>query len=215
MKLSKRLQTIADMVDIGSNVYDIGCDHAYLDIYLANLGFKCTAIDSRDVVVQNAKKNVIESGLEKQIDVILNDGLKNIKIETNDVVILAGLGTKSILEIIDDQFIENLIVQSNDDLYLLRKTLNQRNYYITDEKIVFENNKYYIIIKFKLGKVRYDDYELMLGPKLLKNKNEIFRQYLNDKLNHFEETFKKIPERYSNKCIEIKTIIDNIKMALK
>ena len=35
MKLSKRLELVASMVDDNSNIIDVGCDHAYLSIYLA------------------------------------------------------------------------------------------------------------------------------------------------------------------------------------
>ena len=35
--LSKRLKAIASLVD-GENVIDIGCDHAFLDIYLTIQG---------------------------------------------------------------------------------------------------------------------------------------------------------------------------------
>ena len=35
MKLSKRLETIVSFIDDKDNVLDIGCDHAYIDIYLA------------------------------------------------------------------------------------------------------------------------------------------------------------------------------------
>ena len=34
MKISERLRTIANFVQEGSFVLDVGCDHAYLGIYL-------------------------------------------------------------------------------------------------------------------------------------------------------------------------------------
>ena len=35
MKLTNRMQTIVSLIDNGSNVIDIGCDHALVDIYLS------------------------------------------------------------------------------------------------------------------------------------------------------------------------------------
>ena len=34
MNLSKRLEAVATLVDVGKRVIDVGCDHGYLDIYL-------------------------------------------------------------------------------------------------------------------------------------------------------------------------------------
>lgn len=215
MKLSKRLQAIADMVDMTNLVYDIGCDHAYLDIYLASKGFNCVAIDVRTTVVEFAKKNVNESGFANKIKVILNDGLANIEVKENEMVILSGLGTKTILRIVKNQPIKRLIVQSNDNLYLLRKTMIDRNYYISDEKIIFEDNKFYIIIKFEVGFKEYTDYELFLGPKLLQARDQNFIKYLNGLYNHFQKVLLEIPSDYFNKKTEIQKAIDYIKMALK
>ena len=36
IKLSLRLQTIADLVSKEDNVIDVGCDHALLSIYITN-----------------------------------------------------------------------------------------------------------------------------------------------------------------------------------
>lgn len=35
MKLSARLQMNADLVPLGSRIADIGCDHGFVSIYLA------------------------------------------------------------------------------------------------------------------------------------------------------------------------------------
>lgn len=214
MKISKRLKTIAEMVDNANKIYDVGCDHAYLDIYLASKGFNCVAIDVRPNIIKTALKNVIDNGLSNKIDVILNDGLNNITLNENDIVILSGLGTKSILDIVKKCFIEKVIIQSNDNLFLLRKIMTSRNYFISEEKIIYEDNKYYVIIKFEKGNKNYSEYELLLGPKLLENVNDVFNQYLANLHQHFTKVLEEIPNNYLEKKLEIEKNIKYIKTAL-
>lgn len=214
MKLTKRLQVIADMVDSADTIYDVGCDHAYLDIYLAQNGFNCTAIDVRENVVDIAKKNVCLANLENKINVVLNNGLNNINITDHDIVVLSGLGAKTILNIVNDRNIKKLVVQSNDNLYLLRKTMMKRNYYISDEKIVLDDNKFYVVIKFEYGYKLYNQQQLLLGPLLLENKTDIYYKYLSIKKEHFENILQSIPKSNLEKREEIEFIIENIKMAL-
>lgn len=214
MKISKRLKTIAEMVDNVNKIYDVGCDHAYLDIYLASKGFNCVAIDVRPNIIKTALKNVIDNGLLNKIEVILNDGLNNIMLTENDVVILSGLGTNNILEILKNSFVEKVIIQSNDNLFLLRKIMTSRNYFISEEKIIYEDNKYYVIIKFEKGSQNYSEYELLLGPKLLESINDVFKEYLMDLYQHFVSVLEEIPNCYLEKKLEIEKNINYIKTAL-
>ena len=161
MNISNRLKTIADMIDSNYHVIDVGCDHALLDIYLTlNKKIKCTAIDNKEKVINYSKENIEKYNLTSKIELILNDGLENIKIHDDDVVVLAGLGTKTILNIIANKNIKHLIVQSNDDVYNLRYQLTKLNYKVIDEKIVYEKKKYYTIIKLEKGKAKYSKKEL-------------------------------------------------------
>lgn len=214
MTISKRLKTIACMVDT-QYVYDIGCDHAYLDIYLSkNRNIFCIAIDKVENIVNQALYNIKKEGLEDKIKVILNDGLDGLTIMPSATVIISGLGTNTILRIISNYNIESLIIQSNDDIPLLRNKLIEKGYYITDEKIIYDN-KFYIIIKFKKGKKKYSDFELFLGPLLLKEKCQTFVTYLGVRLDYFSNLLKDIPlNKFLSRLIVIKKIM-YIKKALK
>ena len=211
--LSKRLKVIADMVDTKS-IIDVGYDHALLDIYLAKQkGIKCTAIDVREGIIKNVTNTVKKEKLENQIKVVLNDGLNGIKIDNQDTVILSGLGTNTILNIVSGQKISNLIIQSNDDLYILRKVLTKSNYYIVDEKIIFDG-KYYIVIKFKLGKAKYTNKELLFGPKLIKENNSTFKKYLSMKKDYYEKLVKTIPISHLIRKLKLIIYLNKIKKAL-
>lgn len=215
MNISNRLKTIADMIDSNYHVIDVGCDHALLDIYLTlNKKIKCTAIDNKEKVINYSKENIEKYNLTSKIELILNDGLENIKIHHDDVVVLAGLGTKTILNIIANKNIKHLIVQSNDDVYNLRYQLTKLNYKVIDEKIVYEKKKYYTIIKLEKGKAKYSKKELEYGPILLKEKNKVFDKYLIKRIDYFEMLLKQVPQKYIIRKLKIKSKIKKLKAIL-
>ena len=167
MKISKRLLTIAEMVDENDKVIDIGCDHALLDIYLTNHGIKCTASDINENALNIAKQNIEKHNLKDKIETVLSDGLEKIDVKNNHILIISGMGANTIDHILSNNkvdLINKIIIQSNNDLYYLRKMMIKKGFYLFDEKVIYEKNKYYVIIYFKRGYYKYSDIELYLGP---------------------------------------------------
>ena len=72
------------------------------------------------------------------------------------------------------KYVDNIIIQSNTDLYFLRKNITKLGYYIEDETLVEDKNIIYTVIKFKKGRKRYNYKELYLGPILLNKKDKLF-----------------------------------------
>ena len=71
----------------------------------------------------------------------------------NYTAVICGMGTATILSILNtDKLckIDKLIIQSNNDLYNLRKKICKKGFNIINEVIVKERGIYYIIIKFTL-----------------------------------------------------------------
>lgn len=180
--ISLKLKAIAFFIDKKDKVVDVGCDHAYLDIYLAknNLCKNIIASDINENALNNAKKNIARYNLTKKIKCILSDGINEINTKDINTVVIAGMGTKTIKHIISNKEkfknIEKIIISSNNDHYLLRKFMNKNHYYLEDEKIVFDKNHYYVISKYKHGKQKLNNKELMFGKYKLENKN--YYEYL-------------------------------------
>lgn len=214
MKLSKRLKVIADMVDDNCRVIDVGCDHAFLDIYLTMNGIKCIAIDNKESVLKYSRKNIDEYGLNNNIKLLHNDGLENIKINSDDLIILAGLGTNTILNVIKNKAVNQMIVQSNDDVYNLRLNLSNQGYKIIDEKIVYEK-KNYVIMKWVRGQVKYNQMQLKYGPLLLKEKSKEFVNYLEGRNKYLEDLLNTIPNRFVMRKLNILIEIHRIKAILR
>ena len=184
MILSKRLQAVATLVDINTRVIDVGCDHAYLDIYLTqNNDNKCIATDINKNALEIAKKNIKKYNLSNKIETKLTNGLTDINVKDNDNIVISGMGTYTILEILKTNNLSNtLIISSNNNIDILRKEVINLGYYIDSEIFIIDKNKPYIIIKFIKGIKKYSKLDILLGPILKNNieyKKYIIKKYKN------------------------------------
>ena len=66
MKLSKRLETVVSFVETGSRVADVGTDHGYVPIALAERGIAVhgVAMDVREGPLARAREHIRRHGLE-------------------------------------------------------------------------------------------------------------------------------------------------------
>jgi len=192
MKLSIRLQAIADLVKKNTKIVDVGCDHGLLDIYLTKeKNVCCIASDNKQSCLDNAINNIKKYNLEDKIETVLSDGLENIDVNKLDTVVISGMGTSTILEIIKNKDIKHMIIQSNNNLYELRKEITKLGFYIENEVVVLDY-KYYVIIEFKRGHKKYSNFELKYGPMLLKKDNKEYFNYLYNKLNDIKKKNRKL-----------------------
>ena len=92
IELSLRMQTVADMVQPGGRVCDIGCDHAFVSIYLVANGIAdhVIASDVRTGPCAIARENIARWGMDDRIDLRLGDGLDTVKPGETDSIIIAG-----------------------------------------------------------------------------------------------------------------------------
>ena len=203
--ISKRLNVIASLVD-SNKIIDIGCDHALLDIYLTNKGINCVAIDNKETVLDKARENIKKNNLLDKIKIICSNGLENYNVLGNENVIIAGMGTNTILNIIQNKEfnkINTLIIQSNNNLYELRKKICKLGYYIDKEIVIFDK-KYYNIIRFKKGFKKYSYFDYYFGLDI----NYEYKKYINNKIY---KTYKNIPFKNIVKKIKYKILLLYIK----
>ena len=143
MKLSKRLKAISDLIEPNSKVIDVGADHAFLDIYL-NLykNCQCLAIDKS----KYSTKTAIDNALKYKADIktITNDGLKNIKLN-DEIIVISGMGTRNIMKILNFDLKNDLILSSHTNIEDLKEFLKNKEYYIYKEVIVEEYKTYDVI----------------------------------------------------------------------
>ena len=183
MKLTKRLQVIVDLVPENSKVIDIGTDHAYVPIYLYlnNITHDITATDISNNVLKQTYNNLKKYHLEDKIKLIKSDGFKNV-LEAFDLAVIAGMGTHTIIDILNASCLpKNLIISSNNDYPLLREYLNSINYSLEKEIAILDHNKYYLIMYYVYGKENLTKEEILFG----KSNNINYYNYLLDKYSKY------------------------------
>ena len=201
IKLSKRLLTIANLIDDNSKVADIGCDHGLVSIYLAmnKQNISIIASDINQNALDNAIKNINKYHLEDKIKVCLSNGLDNINDEI-ETIIISGMGGHTIVDILTNNqeklnTINNIIIQSNNDIEYVRRKIVKLGYYISKEKLILDKNIYYTVILFTKGKKKYTNKEYYFGPILLKENSKIFIEKNNKEYTKLVNIKNNIPKR--------------------
>ena len=222
IKLSKRLAKISEYIDEDMHIIDIGCDHALLDIYLAQTKKKISIIasDINKNALENAKKNIKKNKLENKIKLCLSKGLELINTKDLNTIIISGMGSHTIVGILYNNLsklkpISTIILQSNNDIDFLRSKITKIGYYIKEEVLVKDNDIIYTIIIFKKGHKFYNKKDLYFGPILRKKKEELFIEKSKKDLEKLESFYKMIPKNRIHHKIITNWKIRNIKKILK
>lgn len=186
MKLSKRLQTIADFVKKGAVVADIGTDHAHIPIYLIknNIISKAYACDINKGPLEKAKENINYYGV-KNIELRLSNGLEKLKTDEADTVIIAGMGGELITDILERgrRFFDTerkFILSPHTKIDEVRKYLLSNGFEITKEDMCIDEGKFYTVMeaKYTENKEMYSEAELLYGKYLIENKHPVLLRFL-------------------------------------
>lgn len=188
-----RIEAICLFINDNDLVVDVGCDQVEVGILLSKRNIKSIASDISEKVVASAKEKISKLNLNNYIDLRVSDGLDNIKDGEANTLVLAGMGSHTILDILKKTNLRfnKIITISNNYHDILRCEMNKLNYIVSDELIVYENKKYYNLIVFKEGKRKYTEKELLLGMN--HRDTEMYDKYLNYLKNKYLEI-----QRFSN-----------------
>ena len=227
MKLSKRLQKIADLVPEDSIVCDIGTDHGYIPVYLIknNISKKVIGTDiskgSLDKIIELVKKE----GLEDRIESRLGDGLDILEENEVDSLIIAGMGGILISEILEEgrgiaEDIKNFILQPMVGSEELRRYLVDNDYKIVTEDLLFEEGKFYEIILAQRGSQNIDkEIHYEISELLIKNRHPLLREFLEYKINKVKKILDEIKniktEGSKEKYKELKSLLKKYEEVVK
>ncbi|SFQ16589.1 tRNA (adenine22-N1)-methyltransferase [Lachnospiraceae bacterium XBB1006] len=205
VKLSKRMQAVANLVGDVDSVADIGCDHGYLPIYLVSEGHanRAVAMDVRKGPLAAATEHIKEAGLEGKISTRLSDGLTNLKEGEGECVIVAGMGGRLVIRILQDALpflkenggVKRLVLQPQSELAYVRSCLREMGLCCVKEDMVLEDGKFYPMGCYEFGEPKeMANQELfdLYGTLLLTERHPVLYDYLIKELETFEEVQKSL-----------------------
>jgi len=198
--LSERLKKIAEIIPPNSIVADIGTDHAYLPIFLVKnkISPRVIAVEAKKGPYERALKNVFYYHCEGNIEVRLGQGLKTILPEEIDVAVIAGMGGETIKKILVEskekwEVIPGFILQPMKNLCELRRFLLENRFLFKDELVIKESNRFYeiwVVTQSKDMEFSFDYVDILIGPILKNKREEIVKEYLNDRINRLKENYR-------------------------
>lgn len=217
MNNKKRLLAIVNLIEKNKKVIDIGTDHGLVPLYLAKNNIS-TDILATDISESSLNKLVeaLDEDTSKVIKTQVTDGFYGIKKEDNQVAIIAGMGANTIIDIIEKNkdFVKNLdylILASNINNEKLRRYLIENSFEIIDDFLVYENKKYYDIIKTKFGKQEnYDLSDLYFGKDNIDKKSSLLEKKLSVEYKKNKKFLKDI-KKYSKDREGIERIEERLK----
>lgn len=203
--LSARMEALTRMVSKGSRVCDVGCDHGWVSIYLVQQGIspRVLAMDVRQGPLSRAQEHIRQQGLEAYIETRLSDGVTALGMGEADTMICAGMGGRLMQRILEEgreklASLRELILQPQSELPAFRAFLRRSGYVTVAEDMVYEEGKFYPMMKVVSGEQQgchgakesgrletdgadgIDEQALQyrFGELLLRQRHPVLRQYL-------------------------------------
>lgn len=199
IKLSDRLQKIADFIEPGESVADIGTDHGFLPIALWDQGKSPHVIlsDINSGPLEKARFNINKHFPDKEFDIRIGSGIRTIRHAEVDDVVIAGMGGLLIAEILGDDLEKSksyrkLILQPRNAQNKLRAWMLENGFTISDEVLVRERKYLCEIIvavpdagredKEQRRIIDSDDIDLEISPILFVKKDPLLVEFIENKI---------------------------------
>ena len=156
LKLSKRLNKIVDMCEPCDTIVDVGTDHGKVAIAVANrkISKSVIAIDNKsgpiNSCIENAKK-YLDCG-DVEFKTLLSNGIEKLDKNIESGIIITGIGYDNMIEImsnINEYNYKYLILSPHTKITELIVHLDNIGIDVVEQENVFEDDKYYYIIKGK------------------------------------------------------------------
>ncbi len=187
--LPERLKAAYSLVPECEVFLDIGTDHGFLPIELVRGGIakRAIAADIGKGPLSRAEEHIRSAGLEDRITTRLSDGLKAFRPGEADTAGILGMGGATIRKILSEgdpkgKGIKTLVLGPQSEVPNLRSFLLSEGFRIREERLVFEDGKYYFLMRVDTKPEEreepYSEEELLIGRRILSKPDETLRSYL-------------------------------------
>ena len=157
--MTKRLLQLCRLIPLGGKGFaDVGTDHGFVPVWLANHGYsgKIYAFDIAEAPLKKAVSLAKEQKVDHRICFSVCDGLDACPPELVDCIMIAGLGGDTICRILDRaEWIMDggysLILQPMTHAEVVRYWLIHNGFRITTEALVLEDRHIYQIFTAVAG----------------------------------------------------------------
>lgn len=225
MELDERLKAVAAFALNSKSVADIGTDHAYLAVYLAEHGVeKLIAADKNLGPCEAARRTIETADLTDKIEVRQGDGLAVLRENEVETICIAGMGGALIADILAAKravlaSTKRLVLQPMNAAPFLRRRLYELGFFIKSESLAKADGRLYEIICAERGeKPLPKNAILIVGECLLKEKGKYFAEHFENLLAErrriLENMGKSERARTSEKYVAVKTELEELE-ALK
>lgn len=216
--MATRLDGLIEAIKGFDSILDVGTDHAYLPIRALQEKptLKVIASDNKKGPLEHARRHLAKANLLDRVSLLLGDGLTVLN-ESVDVIVMAGMGGKTIAKMVLDQkdlSVKRLVCHPTNVPSAVRKLTQVLAYQIVDEIFGVESDVPFTIIILEPGQASYTEKELLYGPVLLKKRPEAYLQLLEKEYHFTRGLVDQIPEGdkkevFKHQCQLLKEVLDD------
>jgi tRNA (adenine22-N1)-methyltransferase len=193
--LDKRLSVIFKRIPQGARLIDVGCDHGKLgaEAVITGRAESVIATDISAKSLEKAKKLIDSLGISDKMTTRSGDGLDPISAGEGDTLIIAGMGAREIIGILErSKLVFNTYIFSpHSEIVEFRKYLASSSYSIKSDDIIKSAGKFYAIIVAVKGYENPSYRDIMLGRG---NKTNDYYEFVMLELKRTEKLLTLIPE---------------------
>lgn len=220
VKLSRRMRALADLVVPCQSLADVGCDHAYLSLFLVESGRvrRALAMDIRPGPLKRARQHIAEAGMEDRVESRLSDGLQDYRPGETEAILISGMGGNLIRKILEADLdaaraAGQIILGPQSDLPMLRAWLLDRGFVTLAEDLVEEDGKWYPLARISYQgegrrQVPWTPEELAYGKLLIDQGHPLLAAYLKREAELLAKILDHLPEGRSGRREEILLRLD-------